>query len=601
MIRVVHETDLPVPTPHNPWSQVKWLFDQRAGLAKSVSAAENFRNAKTHFVQFLEAHSAPYANKAPYWINDEFDEYILLRFKQYVDDLRLSSSHTNTVLSASRQTIKTAIANRWIELSSFIDFSLPSASRETQARVPYTESETAAILAALKKDIGFARQIVRPTRMTHMGHAPETVEDGLGGERVKWGWWRDEANIRWYFENRLNGEPITGTDRDVRHRHRRFLSAAWKYHGGLHNLYRRWGVTAWIGPELILPFACKLIAETGLNPTVALALRVDDYVEQHPLTGRPFIRYWKERGSGEGDLHVDLIDTGVFVLDEQQSRQIKRIWEDVGALTSSLRPWLSPESRDRLFVYQSRGSKTAGQARDFLTNDASVHAWAKEFGARHKLTSDCGTPLRPSLARFRPSLVSRMLKRGVDIHVIKSVMGHKSVLTTLRYIDSHDFAPHARREVQNALNSIRQNRQEQETSPKPLAGGTFASGETVFTTGIALCKNVFNPPTYIRKATGLANDEPCSLFNMCLRCPNVLIMEEHLPNLFALRRQYVIALENGLSGTTHRAAIQQNLHVLNNLLDPETSDWSESVLAEARRRSQLIDSVADPVAIRGVR
>jgi integrase len=193
-----------------------------------------------------------------------------------------------------------------------------------------------------------------------------------------------------------------------------------------------------------------------------------------------------------------------------------------------------------------------------------------------------------------------MVKRGVDVHVIQSILGHRSVLTTLRYLDSYDFSPHARREVQKALEHIRANRREQEKAPKPVARERFEKGGVVFATGLALCKDVFDPPDNIRRATGIRRGAPCSLFNMCLRCPNVLILEDHLPSLFALRRQYLTALEQGLSATTHRTAVQQNLHVLNNLLDAEKSDWPEDVLLEAERRSEFVDTVADPVTIRGV-
>lgn len=328
MMKLVHNADLPTPTPEDAWIQVEWLFEQQAALAHSMSAASNFRNAKKHFLNFLRDQASTTAPAQAYWINREFNEYTLLRFKQYVDDLNLSSSHTNTILSATRKTLQAAIDNRWIELSSFIDFILLPASRETDARKPYSDTETASILRALKKDIRFARQLLRPYVRTGLGQAPQRVPDGKGG-RLPSGWWHDEHNMRWYFENQLDCKPITGADPIIQKQHKGFLAAATNFHGGLHNLYRRWDVSAWIGSEIILPYLYKLVAETGLNPTVAMALRLDDYQEAHPLTRRSYIRYWKERGSGEGELHVDLIDSGIVALDDQQSREVKRIWEEV--------------------------------------------------------------------------------------------------------------------------------------------------------------------------------------------------------------------------------------------------------------------------------
>jgi integrase len=591
---------MPTPTPTNPLAQVEWLFDQRAVLARSKAAKDNFRNSKSHFLAFLKESVPADLINSGYSVNREFDDYILLRFKQYVDDKNFSSSHTATILSAARQTITTAIANQWIKLMTFIDFSLPEQNRETDARSPYSASETTAILRALNNDIHQARRLMKPYVKTGAGRAPDLIPDGQNGTRIEYGWWTDEDNMRWYFETQLNCFPITGADASTQRAHKRFLTMATNRHGGLHELYRRWGVSAWTGPEVILPYVYKLVAETGLNPAVALALRLDDYHEEHPLTRRPYIRYWKERGSGEGELHVDLIGSGILALDEQQSRAVKRIWEEVSAHTASFRDQLPPDKRERLFVYQSRGVKTTGAARDFLMDAKTLSTWATSFVARHQLKSAQGKLLTLTLARFRPSLVSRMLKRGVDIYVIKSILGHSSIMTTLRYIESYDFAPKARQEVQKAISNIRENRRQQQNSPKPVANVEFEENKMVFATPLALCKNVFNPPDNIRKAANIRAGSPCSLFNMCLRCPNVLIMEEHLPQLFALRRQYLVALDQGLSATTHRAAIQQNLHILNSLLDEDKSDWSADILAEAERRSEFIDLVTDPVTIRGV-
>lgn len=590
---------MPLPTPGKPWSQVDWLFDMQADLARSKSTFYRVCSGKKHFINYIRSTYEMTVPIPPYYVNDEFDEYTLLRFKQYIDDLNISSSHAALILSVVRQVFETAIGNRWIELKSFIDFVLPTASRETDLRAPYTVAETAAILKALNEDIHRARKVLRPYAKTGLGKAPNLKPNGQGGMRREDGWWDSEDNMRWYFENELNCQAITKLHPGSKG-HKNFLLKATDVHGGLHALYARWGVSAWIGQELIQPYIYKLVAETGLNPSVALALRVEDYYESHPLTKRPYIRYWKERGSGEGELHVGLIDSGVLTLDDQQAQNIKRIWEEVRELTDSFRHELPSVSRNLLFVYQSRAVRWAGQARSFLTDAGNSSYWAKDFVSRHKLLDVNGRPLSLNLSRFRPSLVSRMLKRGVDIYIIQSVLGHRSVMTTLRYIDSYDFNPVARKEVQKALEQIRENRQQQENVPKYVADNNLDIKDVIYTTGLAFCKNVFMPPENIRKAGGVDIGSPCTFFNMCLRCPNVLIMQEHLPQLFALRRQYLVAMDQGLSTTTHRAAIQQNLQILNSLLDFETSDWPNEVLAKAERQSEFIDSAVDPVAIRAV-
>lgn len=583
---------MPEPTIQDPWAQVQWLFDQRTALAQSKSTAANYINSKKHFLAYLAAESS--SSPSPFWVNERFDEYTLLRFKAYVDELNITTNTAIGILSTTRQTFLVAIRNGWITLKSFVDFTLPTPGRETDAGKPYTGEETAAILKALHADIRFSRHLLKPYVKTGLGRKPELDQRGC----YERGWWNDEDNLRWYFENVLECQPITGADPSARKAHHGFLNRATSKHGGLHRLYRKWGISAWTGPEIILPYLFKLVAETGLNPTVALTLRLDSFHESHPMTKRPHIRYWKERGSGEGDLHVELIDSNSLTLDERQAQDVKRIWEEVSAHTAVFRHKLDKDSQDMLFVYQSRGVRSTGDARNFLANRSTLGTWANDFVDRHQLKDTNGNPLKLTLARFRPSLVSRLMKRGVDIYVIQSILGHRNMLTTLRYIDGHDFHPRARKEVQKALETIRENRRAHEQAPKPLAQDSFKEDAVIFATGLASCKNVFAPPENIRKAGGIDVGSPCTYFNMCLKCSNVLITEEHLPQLFALRRQYLVAMDQGLSATPHRAAIQQSLHILNNLLDRECSDWPDDVLEEAERRSEFIESAVDPVAIR---
>lgn len=596
MIKIIRDNDMPAPSDQEPWAQVEWLFDQRASLAHSKSNKSNFASAKKHFLNFLSRQSPAASAPSPYWVNREFDEYTLLRFKQYIDDLALSSGYTVSVLSGARQTIETAIANKWIDLDSFVNFSLGSATRETDARAPYTDAEMARIVAALNNSIRFSRKLLRPYTKSGLGRAPAIRANGY----YERGWWQSEDNMRWYFENMLDCQPITGLEPETKRKHNSFLASATNAHGGIHTMYRRWGVSAWIGPEIILPYLYKLVQVTGINPVVAMSLRLDSYQEQHPLTKRAYIRYWKERGSGEGDLHLELLSNEVLALDPDQTRSVGRIWAEVTALTSEFRHEMPAESQDLLFIYQSRGVKNVGEARHFLMSNKTTGNWAQEFVSQNELKNYAGEPLSLTLARFRPSLVSRLVKRGVDIGIIQAILGHASVMTTYAYLEGHDFNPKARAEVHKAIETIRDNRRQQEKTPKPVATEKHEENKTVFATGLALCKNVFNPPDNIRKAAAIAAGSPCTLFNMCLRCPNVLIMEEHLPHLFALRTQYMVAMDQGLSGTTHRAAVQQNIHILNHLLNPETSDWPDDVLASAQRESEFVDLGVDPVAIRGV-
>ncbi|MNH30996.1 hypothetical protein D3C79_913220 [compost metagenome] len=78
----------------------------------------------------------------------------------------------------------------------------------------------------------------------------------------------------------------------------------------------------------------------------------------------------------------------------------------------------------------------------------------------------------------------------------------------------------------------------------------------------------------------------------------MVILEEHLPRLFAMQRGYKFALENGAGATTHRAVLIQNLSVLDGILG-ENSDFSGEVLYVANQQSKNLEVYTDPFLVRG--
>ncbi|NBU22168.1 hypothetical protein EBS43_12285 [bacterium] len=368
----------------------------------------------------------------------------------------------------------------------------------------------------------------------------------------------------------------------------------------MRGLYQRWGVIPLIDEEVITPFLFRLVQITGLNSSVAMTLKVGDFCERHPLTDQPYIRYWKERARGEKELHLSLFDTKWMRLNSEQAREVSTLWKNLLDLTRRFRHQLDENKKELLFVYQSPSVKMMGKPHTLLNDSLTHMRWADRFVKKYKLCDDQGKPLRLTLARFRPSLVSRLVKKDVDLDVIQSILGHKSVIQTIRYIDSHDFAPEARAAVSKCLESIYSNHLEQKKENKPVATKEKIHEPVVFATAMALCKNVFSPPEQIKKGAGLAEGQACTNFNMCLRCSNVVIMKDHLPKLFALQESYLTALKNGLAQSTHKSAVIQTLSILDNLLDPKKSEFSEVELNWAKSLSEAEDPLVDTVAYRGV-
>lgn len=593
---LVSKEAMPKPSKSAPFAQVEWLYEMRIAITDSLASAQNFIASKRYMIRFLKDMLFEVRPKI-IDINRYFDEYILIRFKGYVEDLRISSTYTVTILSCARIVINYAVANKWIDIDYVLDITLPERYRETDALSPYTEGEMKFIMDGISNELNFSRKLLLPYRRKGVGAPP--VKRSAAGRLAK-GWLGDRDNMIWYFENVLDCQPVVNTGAHAIE-HRSFFRAATNLHGGLHDLYRSWGISAWIGPEIILPYLFLLVSETGLNATVAMNLRVDDFIESHPLTGKPYIRYFKRRGAGGGEVDVGALENGACPLNNNQANKIARIWSEVLRLTEPFRNQISEEKRDFLFIYQTRHAASVGQVRVINDDPKTVGGWAKKFVEKYKIVNKAGKPLAMTLQRFRPSLVSRLLKLDVDIYLIKSILGHGSILTTLKYIDSHDFSPKARREVHRALSGIRKNARDFKKKKFGIANRKSNNNDgMVFATPLALCKNVFNPPDNIRKAANIPLGKPCTIFNMCLRCPRVIILAEHLPRLFLLRRQYLAGLEGALSSAPHRIVIRQSLDILNNLLEPELSDWRESVLSVAEKDSYFLNDLLDVTGYRGV-
>lgn len=596
MLSVITKADMPLPTAEYPLAQVEWLFFSKAKLATSKASSDKSKTVRKHFIAFLNSQVTGQVKK-PYWVDDEFDEYIFVKFKSYIDDQNLPPRSAVTILSTFRRVLICAIENKWICLNSFVDFSIPNASRSTDVCAPFSDAEMNSIELALHAEIKFARGLLKSYPRSGRGVAPVIRTTKSCIARIERNWWLKEDNLVWHFENVMRCEPNIQR-RDGKEPKDHFFVAV-RMFGGIREFYRKIGVSMWIDQYVILPYVYKLVSITGLNPTVALSLSLDAFCEEHPLTGQPCIRYWKERGSGEGELHLNLLGNGVLPLDDKQAFEVRDIWREVKQLTQRFREELPVESRERLFVYQSRATSQQGFARDFLMDSKTCGNWTRFFVDKYKLKSSSGQSLTLNLSRFRPSLVSRMVRNGADIAIIQLILGHSSIVTTLRYLYENDINPVARREVQKALTAIRENRFQQLREPLKVADQDERHN-VIFSTGMAFCKNVFNPPGNIRKAGGILPGSPCTYFNMCIKCHNVLIMEENLPLLFALRRQYLVAADQGLLATSHRAAIMQSIYILDSLLDPEVSDWSGEVLAAAETKSIYFDALVDPVAIRVV-
>lgn len=605
---------LPAATPERPFAQVEWIFEQRSSRVPSESGQNNYRYALGFYLKFL----AETERGKPFALRERWDTLSLVRFRTWLltqerGDSNQFGSHTLVgLMSAVRQVMTEALELGLAATQSFINVRMDAARRSTDKHNPYTEVEVAGILAAVKEDLKYTNAVLAGYKRMGVGRDPTVrpdtalrinpqkyAEHGYG--------WNCEANLRWYFENRMDCRPMYSTDVDAP-KHKGFFSGASRYHGGPFTVYKRWGVTPQIDRDILWPLVIRLSYLTGLNPYSLMGLRTDCMTE-HPLTGTPVLRYMKLRSKGEKELLVDLlneseghaedidgVESAELPLKREHAVLVQRVVEKILRLTKPLREHADfPQSiKDLLFVYQSSGNNCHGEFQSVPV--WKMNQWCREMGERHDLRASTGEPLSFCLVRFRPTRLTEMAAQGKDFFEIQHVAGHKSITTTLDYIEQRTLDAVAEREVTEAIQRIWSNRNEfciaehREPKTAPLVP---------FKGLISNCKNAFDPPRNVQLAADYVAGQGCTRFNMCLLCKNVVIMQEHLPMLAYYRNQIRAATTNTGVDLPHVAFYEKSLSILDQIFDPDTSEFSEEELDEAVASAEMLDVVIDPLVYAG--
>ncbi|MDO3623579.1 hypothetical protein Q3O98_21110 [Ralstonia pseudosolanacearum] len=602
---------VPNATAQDPFSQVDWIFQQRLSRVPSRSGRDNYRYARTFYLKYLkETHGL-----SPYVLCVQWDSLAMVRFKAWLlaqeqaNSLQFGGHTVVGIMSAVRQVMTEAQILGIAASGSIINAPMSAAYPVTDMHAPYTTEEMADILEAVKTDMQYTLAILRGYTKTGVGRDPQVRPKGLGinpRDYAKHGYgWNSEDNMRWYFENRMSCRAISRTDPDGP-KHAPFLHAAGRYHGGYMPLYKRWGVTAQIDRDILWPLVIQLSYLTGLNPYSLMELKVDCLVE-HPLTGTPALRYLKLRSKGEKELMLDLLnakqpetppefDAAEMPLKREHSLLVQRTIDRILKLTQSVRALAPVELRNLLFIYESSGQNCHGEIQ--AAPAWKVNQWCREIGKRHNLRASSGKPLTFVLVRFRPTRLTEMAAVGKDFFEIQHVAGHKSVRQTLDYIEQRTLDTVAEREITKTLEQIWSNRQEFCETP-PKESKSISVKVVPFKGLLSDCKNAFDPPPSVRLAVDYVQGQACTRFNMCLFCKNIVVMKEHLPVLALYRAQIRGAKSNTGVDLPHAVLYEKSLAILDQIFDPNTSEFGEEELDEAVAASELLDFVIDPLVYPG--
>ena len=343
--------------------------------------------------------------------------------------------------------------------------------------------------------------------------------------------------------------------------------------------------------RLLLPYLLKIVKVTGLNTEAVSSLKIDSLESKDLISNQPVLRYFKARSTGDKVLHLPLFSSNLQHIDSSQYEKLKKCFDAVIEITRHCRHLAEKEDADTLFIFHKHGSSSQ-QIINFtqirrhtalFTNE--LKKLSKKYNLKNEKT---GEPLIIVTGRFRPTLVSELLKSGSDIRSISHILGHKSLKTTFSYLEAHDFSEIAKTKVHNteqevhkkALNTMK---------VKPCQTASNVGAPPVTPTGLCSCKDVMNPPKWIKDSDSYEKGQPCGQFNQCLSCENVLISTEHLPSLFVQKRSLLklVQLDN-ISKTPYGKFVKSQLQVLESVLDPKQSEFTREEIELADKHSLFI-------------
>ena len=251
----------------------------------------------------------------------------------------------------------------------------------------------------------------------------------------------------------------------------------------------------------VLPYYLAILIHTAGNPEPIAALS-SDCRQPIPLLDDRQMIVWAKHRAGQ-------IQRRSFRSDDPD--EPPALVGELLAYTAPLRVHASPALRRRLFLFRSQSGISALSA-----------AFAKmlirtAFAARHGLPHF-------SLASIRPSVLSAFYRASGDLMKVKTVANHRSIATTIRYVDTPQVQAEHRARVA-ALQSTFLGHIEQPASPTPRTPRANPRPPRPAGTAVSMfgfdCKDPF-----AGLAPGSRRGHLCTHFLGCFTCPNAVIADD---------------------------------------------------------------------------
>ncbi|MEX3942118.1 hypothetical protein AB4Y44_21660 [Paraburkholderia sp. BR10937] len=436
------------------------------------------------------------------------------------------------------------------------------------------------------------------------GDESETLSEGED-PRFKPTSFSNADDMVWYFENVMQCKPLRS--KELGQKCKALAKEVRVRYGDVESWYRSMGLALYIDGDAVIPLLYKLASETGLNAESLFTLPRDCFVKNDALTGQNYIVYWKLRSTGEKRLPVaylddneisdastenDVLVKAVGPLGIKQSLIVEKTINAILTLTAPLVDRANVKSRNLLFLYEMRGGGVrVGQVGTLTAN--IVATWTLKFFFNGKKRNIKNPEDVVNISRFRPTLVTEMVKRGFDIFDISVVMGHRSVITTAMYLDKHGLEAKFEIEMRAQLEQIRRNHREAEEAVRRKSNERDVI--RIFpTSGLCGCRDPFNPPEVIRRATNYEEGKACGYFSMCLTCKHIVITEEFIPKLFKHLYELELELDKGLGSEPMRERLYlRQISVLRQILAPDFIFSPSTLKLGEGKVNKYVDAIYD--------
>lgn len=605
-----------MPSIDKPLTQLDWIVARYSETVHNHRTKKNILDSiNIYYKRFLiEAHGYDdrLRKDSRFFIDTHWDHLALYNYHHYLLTLNIAPLTIKYARTPLIKLMRYAIAHKYARVSDFIVPQL-TAPRATEIFDPYDTNEIESINEIIKPTLIFANNLAalmeKGCTCTGVGQDPRNFRSGKRNKKgiLKVGGWKIWDNVVWYWENIMECKPLRAFE--ILEKHYAFYQGVRAHHGGLKEACLKLGFSPWIDYELIIPLAIKLALETGLNPEALFKLKRNCYQTAHPLTGLPYLQYYKERSRGELELHLALFDLdpskargywGVLPFLNKQSEIIRKTIMQILALTEPLVEHAAEDEKQYLFLVQ-RANWTRPVTRIKL-NDISY--WKRDIP---KIISNTAPekkvkiPKNLNLSRFRSTMIAKMVREGIDFFAISAAMGHVSPKTTFHYLRNLQLDDEIQGDISRHLTIIHSNMQEFKNNPKPYASYITQKSDGVIYKGVLSdCKNIYKIPEKMKKLMAMKDQwkegAPCTHYDLCLLCPNVLITQKNLPYLLQHHKELIIFL-NDNSG--HDAPHIQIYKKKQKILECIFREFDEIDVERARETAECLDEIIDPLTYRG--